>query len=168
MFRKLALTVLSTSLAAGMALSSAPAFADHHGGKKMDKTIVDIAVGNDQFSTLVTALTEAGLVETLQGEGPFTVFAPTNDAFDALPEGTLESLLADKEQLSAVLTYHVLPGKVMSGDIAGKTLMPETVQGSTVSIDATDGVTIDGATVIKADINASNGVIHVIDQVITP
>lgn len=168
MFRKLALTVLSTSLAAGMALSSAPAFADHHGDKKMDKTIVDIAVGNDQFSTLVTALTEAGLVETLQGEGPFTVFAPTNDAFDALPEGTLESLLADKEQLSAVLTYHVLPGKVMSGDIAGKTLMPETVQGSTVSIDATDGVTIDGATVIKADINASNGVIHVIDQVITP
>ncbi|WP_243734408.1 fasciclin domain-containing protein [Idiomarina aquatica] len=76
--------------------------------------------------------------------------------------------MAEKEQLSAVLTYHVLPGKVMSGDIAGKTLMPETVQGSTVSIDATDGVTIDGATVIKADINASNGVIHVIDQVITP
>lgn len=168
MFRKLALTVLSTSLAAGMALSSAPAVADHHGSKKMDKTIVDIAVSNDQFSTLVTALKEAGLVETLQGDGPFTVFAPTNAAFDALPEGTLESLLADKEQLSAVLTYHVLPGKVMSSDIAGKTLMPETVQGSTVSIDATDGVTIDGATVIKADINASNGVIHVIDQVITP
>ena len=169
MFRKLALTVLSTSMAAGMALSSAPAVADHHGSKKMaDKTIVDIAVGNDQFSTLVTALKEAGLVETLQGDGPFTVFAPTNAAFDALPEGTLESLLSDKEQLSAVLTYHVLPGKVMSGDIAGQTLMPETVQGSTVSIDATDGVTIDGATVIKADINASNGVIHVIDQVITP
>lgn len=169
MFRKLVLTVLSTSLAAGLALSSAPAVADHHGGKKMaEKTIVDIAVSNDQFSTLVTALKEAGLVETLQGEGPYTVFAPTNAAFEALPEGTLQSLLANKDKLTAVLTYHVLPGKVMSSDIAGKTLMPETVQGSTVNIDATDGVTVDGATVIKADIKASNGVIHVIDQVITP
>ncbi|MGM0482076.1 MAG: fasciclin domain-containing protein [Pseudomonadota bacterium] len=166
MLRKFALVILS----AGLAFSSVPAMADHHGAKKMaaQPSIVEIAAGNDQFSTLVTALTEAGLVETLQGDGPFTVFAPTNAAFDALPEGMLESLLANKEKLTAVLTYHVLPGKVMSADIAGKTLQPETVQGSTVNVDATNGVTVDAANVIQADIEASNGVIHVIDTVITP
>lgn len=135
------------------------------------KTIVDIAAGNDDFETLVAAVQAAGLVETLSGDGPFTVFAPTDDAFAALPEGTVETLLQpeNKDQLIAVLTYHVVPGKVMSGDLAGKQLSPETVQGQTVAIDATgEAVMVDGATVTAADIEASNGVIHVIDQVILP
>ncbi|MGF1500403.1 MAG: fasciclin domain-containing protein [Paracoccaceae bacterium] len=152
----------ATSIAALLATS---AVADDH-----SKDIVDTAVDAGSFTTLVAAVQAAGLVETLKGEGPFTVFAPTDDAFAALPEGTVEDLLKpeNKDQLTAVLTYHVLPGKVMSGDIAGQTLDAETVQGSTVAIDATDGVTVDGATVVSADIEASNGVIHVIDAVILP
>ena len=132
--------------------------------------IVDTAVAAGQFDTLVAAVQAADLVETLKSPGPFTVFAPTDEAFAALPAGTVESLLLpeNKEQLQAVLTYHVLSGKVMSGDIAGQVLQVETVQGSTVDIDATDGVTVDAATVISADIEASNGVIHVIDAVILP
>ena len=135
-----------------------------------DKDIVDTAVGAGSFTTLVAAVQAAGLVDTLKGDGPFTVFAPTDAAFAALPEGTVETLLKpeNKDQLVAVLTYHVLPGKVMSAEIAGQTLSPATVQGSTVDIDATSGVTIDGATVTTADIEASNGVIHVIDAVILP
>ncbi len=135
-----------------------------------EKDIVDTAVGAGSFQTLVAAVQAADLVETLKGEGPFTVFAPTDEAFAKLPEGTVEDLLKpeNKGQLQAVLTYHVIPGKVMSADIAGQTLSPETVQGSTVEIDATDGVTIDGATVTQADIEATNGVIHVIDTVILP
>lgn len=135
-----------------------------------DKDIVDTAVGAGSFTTLVAAVQAAGLVDTLKGEGPFTVFAPTDAAFAALPAGTVENLLRpeNKDQLVAVLTYHVLAGKVMSGDIAGQTLSPATVQGSTVDIDATSGVKIDGATVTTADIEASNGVIHVIDAVILP
>jgi len=135
-----------------------------------DKDIVDTAVGAGSFTTLVAAVQAAGLVDTLKGDGPFTVFAPTDAAFAALPEGTVETLLKpeNKDQLVAVLTYHVLPGKVMSADIAGQTLSPATVQGSTVDIDATSGVTIAGATVTTADIEASNGVIHVIDAVILP
>ncbi len=156
-----------TFLAATTALTlgAAPVLAAGH---TMD--IVDTAVEAGSFTTLVAAVEAAGLVETLKGEGPFTVFAPTDEAFAALPEGTVENLLKpeNKDQLVSILTYHVLPGKVMAGDIAGQTLEPETVQGSTVSIDATDGVTIDGATVVQADIEASNGVIHVIDQVIIP
>ena len=110
------------------------------------------------------------MVETLKGEGPFTVFAPTDEAFAKLPEGTVEDLLKpeNKEQLVAVLTYHVVPGKVMSGDIAGKEMAVETVQGTTADINATDGVMIDGAKVVSADIEADNGVIHVIDSVILP
>ena len=135
-----------------------------------DMDIVDTAVAADDFETLVAAVQAADLVETLKGEGPFTVFAPTDAAFAKLPEGTVEDLLKpeNKDQLVAVLTYHVLPGKVMSGDIAGQTLEAETVQGSTVAIDATDGVTVDGASVTAADIEATNGVIHVIDTVILP
>lgn len=146
---------------------SASALADHHGSKK---DIVDIAAGDEQFSTLVTALKAADLVDTLKGDGPFTVFAPTNDAFAALPAGTLDDLLKpeNKATLQAVLTYHVLGSKVMSKDIAGTTAAPETVQGDTLAIDATDGVTVNGATVVKADIKASNGVIHVIDAVLLP
>ena len=155
------------ALTAAAAIMAGPALADGH-GHKMD--IVDIAAGNDSFSTLVAAVQAADLVETLKGDGPFTVFAPTDEAFAALPEGTVEELLKpeNKDRLAAVLTYHVVPGKVMSADIAGKELEAETVQGSTVAIDATDGVTVDGANVVTADIEASNGVIHVIDAVILP
>ncbi|PWN05309.1 fasciclin domain-containing protein [Rhodohalobacter mucosus] len=135
-----------------------------------DNDIVSIAAGNDSFSTLVTALQAAGLVETLQGDGPFTVFAPTNEAFEALPEGTLESLLMEenRDQLIQVLTYHVVPGKVMSGDLSDG-MTAETVEGSSVEISIGDyGVSVDDASVVTADIEASNGVIHVIDAVILP
>ena len=134
------------------------------------KDIVDTAVNAGQFKTLVAAAKAAGLVETLKGEGPFTVFAPTDEAFKKLPEGTVESLLKpeNKDKLAAILTYHVVPGKVMSGDIAGKTLQAGSVQGQKISIDATKGVKVDGANVVQADISATNGVIHVIDSVIMP
>lgn len=153
-------------VAGALALSSTTAFAGGHGSKD----IVDTAVSNEQFSTLVAAVQAAGLVDTLKGDGPFTVFAPTNEAFAKLPAGTVENLLKpeNKDQLVAVLTYHVLPGKVMASDIAGKTLSTATVQGSMVDINATNGVMIDGATVTTADIETSNGVIHVIDTVILP
>jgi uncharacterized surface protein with fasciclin (FAS1) repeats len=133
--------------------------------------IVDTAIAADGFDTLVAAVQAAGLVDTLKGEGPFTVFAPTDAAFAALPEGTVESLLepANRDQLVAVLTYHVIPGKVMSSDIAGQEVMPETVQGQTLEIDATGmSVMVNTATVVQADIEASNGVIHVIDTVLIP
>ncbi|WP_299811150.1 fasciclin domain-containing protein [uncultured Roseibium sp.] len=138
--------------------------------KAADKDIVDTAVEAGSFNTLVAAVQAAGLVETLKGEGPFTVFAPTDEAFAALPEGTVEDLLKpeNKDKLVAILTYHVVPGKVMSADIAGKKASVATVQGSEISVDATDGVKVDGATVVSADIEASNGVIHVIDAVILP
>lgn len=132
--------------------------------------IVDTAVAAGSFETLVAAVKAADLVGTLKGEGPFTVFAPTDAAFGKLPEGTVETLLEpeNKDKLTSILIYHVVPGKVMSSDLAGRTLEVQTVEGSTVEIDATDGVTVDGATVTKADIEASNGVIHVIDSVIMP
>ena len=138
------------------------------GGAKKD--IVDTAVEAGSFSTLVAAVQAAGLVETLKGDGPFTVFAPTDDAFAKLPDGTVENLLKpeNKDQLVSILTYHVVPGKVMSSDIAGKQLEAETVEGSKLSIDATDGVKVDNATVVSADVEASNGVIHVIDTVVLP
>lgn len=158
--------VSSVFVASALALSSTVAMADGHGAKD----IVDTAAANEDFSTLVAAVQAAGLVETLKSDGPFTVFAPTNAAFAKLPAGTVENLLKpeNKDQLVAVLTYHVLPGKVMAADIAGKELSPKTVQGSMVEIDATSGVKIDGANVTTADIEASNGVIHVIDTVILP
>ena len=132
--------------------------------------IVDTAVSAGQFNTLVAAVEAAGLVETLKGDGPFTVFAPTDEAFAKLPAGTVEDLLKpeNKDQLVAVLTYHVVPGKIMAGDIAGKTAKVETVQGSKLSVDATEGVKVDEATVVAADVEASNGVIHVIDSVVLP
>ena len=153
-------------VAGALALSSTAALAGGHA----KKDIVDSALANEQFSTLVAAVQAAGLVDTLKGDGPFTVFAPTNDAFAKLPAGTVENLLKpeNKDQLVAVLTYHVLPGKVMAADIAGKTLSTATVQGSMVDINATNGVMIDGATVTAADIETTNGVIHVIDTVILP
>jgi uncharacterized surface protein with fasciclin (FAS1) repeats len=129
--------------------------------------IIDIASGNENFSTLVAAVSAAGLVETLQGEGPFTVFAPTDEAFAALPEGTVEALLEDIPTLTSILTYHVVPGEVMSGDLEDG-MTAETVNGQSITIGVGDTVTVDGATVIDADIEASNGVIHVIDAVIMP
>ena len=132
--------------------------------------IVDTAVAAGQFTTLVAAVQAAGLVETLKGEGPYTVFAPTNEAFAALPEGTVENLLKpeNKDQLVAVLTYHVVPGKIMASDVAGKAMEVASVQGSELSVDATNGVTVDNANVVAADIETSNGVIHVIDKVVLP
>ena len=132
--------------------------------------IVDTAVAAGKFNTLVTAVKAAGLVDTLKGSGPFTVFAPTDEAFAKLPPGTLQNLLRpeNKQQLVAILTYHVVPGKVMSKDLAGKKTMAKTVEGTQVSIDSTKGVRVDNANVVTADIAASNGVIHVIDTVIIP
>lgn len=132
--------------------------------------IVDTAIAAGSFTTLVTAVKAAGLVDTLKGPGPFTVFAPNDDAFAKLPAGTVENLLKpeNKKKLVAILTYHVVPGKVMSKDLIGKKMMVKTVEGTDVSIDATDGVRVDNAKVVKADIEASNGVIHIIDMVIIP
>lgn len=139
--------------------------ADDHG---MKKDIVDTAVAAGSFNTLVTAVQAAGLVETLKSDGPFTVFAPTDEAFAAIPAADLEALLADKEKLTAVLTYHVVPGKVMAADVVGLD-SATTVQGSDVDIEVVDGgVKIDGANVVTTDIETSNGVIHVIDAVILP
>lgn len=163
-------TITKTFIAAAAALTATfgVASAGHHGEAKKD--IVDTAVAAGDFNTLAAALTAAGLIDTLKGDGPFTVFAPTDAAFEKLPDGTVENLLKpeNKDQLVAILTYHVVPGKVMSGDLAGKKLDVETVQGSTIAIDATSGVKVDQASVVKADIKASNGVIHVIDAVVTP
>ena len=134
------------------------------------KDIVDTAVGAGSFKTLVAAVQAAGLVETLKGKGPFTVFAPTDEAFAKLPAGTVESLLKpeNKEKLVAVLTYHVVPGKVMAADVVKLTEAP-TVQGSKAKVKVVDGaVMIDNAKVVKTDIETSNGVIHVIDAVILP
>lgn len=132
--------------------------------------IVDIAAGNEDFSTLVAAVQAAGLVDTLKGDGPFTVFAPTNDAFAALPAGTVESLLEpeNKDQLVKVLTYHVVPGSVTSDQLIGQRLSVETVQGQTVHVDGTDGVRVNKSKVTLPDIIATNGVIHVIDSVLLP
>ncbi|WP_170751044.1 fasciclin domain-containing protein [Ruegeria lacuscaerulensis] len=132
--------------------------------------IVDTAVSAGSFETLVAAVQAAGLVETLKGDGPFTVFAPTDEAFAALPEGTVETLLLpeNKDQLVEILTYHVVPAKVMSGDIAGKRAKVLTVQGDRLSVNAKRGVKVNDAEVIQADIETSNGVIHVVDAVILP
>ena len=134
------------------------------------KDIVDTAVAAGSFNTLVAATKAAGLVDTLKSEGPFTLFAPTDEAFAALPAGTVEELLKpeNEDKLVNILTYHGLPGKVMSSDISGKTLEVEMLNKSTAKIDATAGVKINGANVIKADIVTKNGVIHVIDAVILP
>jgi uncharacterized surface protein with fasciclin (FAS1) repeats len=130
------------------------------------KDIVDTAVAAGDFKTLATALQAAGLVDTLKGKGPFTVFAPTDAAFAKVPKDQLDALLKDKAKLTAVLTYHVVAGKVMAADVkAGKV---KTVQGSEITVSTTGGVMVDNAKVTKTDIVADNGVIHVIDTVIIP
>ncbi|PCD76286.1 fasciclin domain-containing protein [Pseudothioclava arenosa] len=159
MIRRTFMMLSTVALASGFALSA----------QAETKDIVDTAVGAGSFGTLVAAVEAAGLVETLKGEGPFTVFAPTDDAFAALPAGTVDDLLKpeNKDKLVAVLTYHVVPGKVMSGDLSNG-MMATTVQGSDVTIMTEGGVKVNEANVITADVAASNGVIHVIDQVILP
>jgi len=157
--KKLGIVLLAMTL-------SVAAFA----GNENHKDIVDTAAGAGQFNTLVAAVKAAGLVETLKGEGPFTVFAPTDEAFSKLPAGTVESLLKpeNKDKLVAILTYHVVPGKVMAADVV-KLHSAKTVQGQDVKISASQGgVMVDGAKVIKTDISTTNGVIHVIDSVILP
>lgn len=155
---------------------SAHAIKSESMGKLMDQPaaadqniadIVDTAVGAGKFSTLVVAVQEAGLVDVLKGEGPFTVFAPTDEAFAKIPEDQLKALLADKEALTAVLTYHVVPGMVLAEDVVALN-SATTVQGGAIDIDTSDGVRVDGANVIMTDVLASNGVIHVIDSVIMP
>lgn len=130
------------------------------------KDIVDTAVAAGSFKTLAAALTAAGLVDTLKGKGPFTVFAPTDEAFAKIPKAQLDALLADKAKLTAVLTYHVVPGTVMAKDV--KAGMVKTVQGSSITVSTMGGVKVDTANVVKTDIVADNGVIHVIDSVILP
>lgn len=166
----LAGAVTSASLACGQDTAdvrSGPAVVGASYEKHAD--IVDTAVGAGKFKTLAAALTAAGLVDTLKSEGPFTVFAPTDDAFAALPAGTVETLLKpeNKDQLIAILTYHVVPGRVLAEDVV-KLNSATTVNGQRVGISTKDGVTVDGARVVKTDIACSNGVIHVIDKVMIP
>lgn len=147
-------TLIASVLALGVAFSA------------QAKDIVDTAVAAGSFKTLATALGAAGLVDTLKGKGPFTVFAPTDEAFAKIPKADLDALLKDKAKLTAVLTYHVVPGKVMAADVkAGKV---KTVQGSELTVTTMGGVKVDNANVVKTDIVADNGVIHVIDTVIMP
>ena len=160
MFRKTIIALTTATALTGAAFAA---------GHSMD--IVDTAMGNEDFETLVAAVSAADLVDALKGEGPFTVFAPTDEAFAALPEGTLEELLKpeNKDQLIEILTYHVVPGKIMSSDIMMQPTEVETLQGTTVTVTGLDsGVTVDGGTVEMADIETSNGVIHVINKVLMP
>jgi uncharacterized surface protein with fasciclin (FAS1) repeats len=154
-------TLAATAIVATAFIATAQAYA---------ADIVDTAISAGNFKTLVAAVKAAGLVDTLKGKGPFTVFAPTDEAFAKLPAGTVEGLLKpeNKAKLIAILTYHVLPGKVMAADIAGKDMMAKSVQGSDIHVVAKKGVMINDANVVKADIVADNGVIHVIDAVIMP
>ena len=162
--RHLRLSVLAISFA-GLAACSATT-----NTAKKSADIVDTAVSAGQFTTLVAAVEAADLVATLKGPGPFTVFAPTDAAFAKLPAGTVEELLKpeNKAKLTEILTYHVVPGKIMSSDIAGQSTSVATVQGESLEVDARSGVMVNNATVIGADIVASNGVIHVIDTVLLP
>jgi transforming growth factor-beta-induced protein len=162
---RLALIAVAATLTASPAIAQQAAYS-----KASDMDIVDVAVSAGSFETLIAAVKAAGLVEVLQSDGPFTVFAPTDDAFKALPEGTVAELLKpeNKDKLVAILTYHVVPGKVMAADVV-KLSSAKTVEGTSVTIKTSENsVMVDGANVIKTDIPASNGVIHVIDAVIIP
>ena len=154
----------------GALVAAGGAIADGHAGKAKSADIVDTAVSAGQFNTLAAALEAADLIGTLKSAGPFTVFAPTDDAFAKLPAGTVESLLKpeNREQLVAILTYHVVPGRVVAADVV-ELDSATTANGADVSIEVVDGsVRVDEATVVATDIEASNGVIHVIDTVILP
>ncbi|MBW4965374.1 fasciclin domain-containing protein [Pseudoalteromonas sp. CR1] len=163
MFKKITTAVLITVASMGFSLT---AQANHHG---MKKDVVDVAVENGSFTTLVAAVKAAGLVDTLKGKGPFTIFAPTDAAFSKLPDGTVEMLLKpdNKDKLTAVLTYHVVAGKVMAKDVV-KLDSAKTLQGQSVMVKTDMGVMINNAHVVMPDVKASNGVIHVIDTVLLP
>ena len=157
--------VMSVALTAIVAIATAaPSIAGSYGEQQ---DIVDTAVAAGSFETLVAAVTAADLVETLKGDGPFTVFAPTDEAFAKLPEGTIEALLEDKEKLTAILTYHVVPGKLMAEDVVAMSSL-DTVQGGALTVDTSEGARVGNANIIKTDIGTSNGVIHVIDTVLVP
>jgi uncharacterized surface protein with fasciclin (FAS1) repeats len=166
--KSLGLTIVALAL-----LAVAPAAIEKSDTEQIhnhNSDIVDLAVQTDVLSTLVAAVEAAGLVETLKSDGPFTVFAPTNEAFEALPDGVLESLLMEenRDQLIEILTYHVVPGKVMSSDLSDG-MTAETVQGTEITISLSNyGVSVDDASVVQADVEASNGVVHIIDAVIIP
>ena len=162
-FRTILITILLLSVPVVLLAGS------HGSYTKNSMDIVDTAVSAKSFNTLVAALKAADLVDVLRGEGPFTVFAPTDDAFAKLPEGTVESLLKpeNKAKLQSILTYHVVPGRVKAADVV-KLSSAKTVQGQSISIDTRNGVMVDNARVIKTDIEAQNGIIHVIDTVIMP
>ncbi len=169
-------TRASAAAILSIGLLSAPAFAGHHKEKSthaetmMKADIVDTAIAAGSFNTLVAAVQAASLEATLRSDGPFTVFAPTDAAFAKLPAGTVDMLLLpeNKDKLTSILTYHVLSGKVKSKKLLGKTMKAATVEGSKVFVDGRNGVEVDGAKVITADIKTSNGIIHVIDTVIMP
>ena len=172
MFQNKALSlIMLTALALGCAstgdaLTQAPDQASQE-GTSAENNIVEVAVAAGSFTTLATALEAAGLVETLQGDGPFTVFAPTDEAFAKLPAGALDDLLANPEKLKAVLLLHVVDGKVTAADVSGLS-EATALSGGTLAIDTSDGVKVGGATVTQADVMASNGVIHIIDTVLLP
>jgi uncharacterized surface protein with fasciclin (FAS1) repeats len=157
--------MMKLSRNATLAIAATIALAGSARGQEKD--IVETAVAAGNFKTLAAALQAAGLVDTLKGKGPFTVFAPTDEAFAKIPKADLDALLKDKARLTAVLTYHVVPGKVTAAEVV-KLKDAKTVQGGRVTIDATKGVRVNDASVVKADVMASNGVIHVIDTVILP
>jgi uncharacterized surface protein with fasciclin (FAS1) repeats len=150
-----------------MVAATSIALAGSYGMKSKQQDIVDTAVAAGSFNTLVTAVKQAGLVETLKGEGPFTVFAPTDEAFAKIPKDKLDALLQDKDALTKVLTYHVVPGRVEAAEVI-KMDKIKTVEGQSITVDTSSGVRVDNANVVKTDILASNGVIHVIDTVIIP
>ncbi len=155
-----ALAALTIVLTAGSTV------AGHH-ETGPDKDIVDTAVAAGTFETLVAAVQAAGLVDTLKGDGPFTVFAPNDEAFAKLPAGTVEGLLEKPEELARILTFHVVPGKKVAADVVASSSL-DTVQGQSLTVDTTDGVKIGGAKVLATDVLTSNGVIHVIDTVLIP
>lgn len=161
-------TAAEATAAATMAASAAPMASEAPAATEAAGTIVDVAASTDGFSTLVAAVQAAGLAETLSGEGPFTVFAPTDEAFAALPPGVLDALLLpeNKDTLVKILTYHVVPGYVMAADVMDGDVA--TVEGQTIALSTADGVTVNGAKVVQADVMADNGVIHVIDAVLLP
>lgn len=157
-------------IAAGLGIASLASAGSHHeatADAMPRKDIVETAMAIGSFGTLVQALKAADLIATLSGEGPFTVFAPTDDAFAKIPEADLQALLSDKEKLTAVLTYHVVPGRITATQITALD-SAKTVQGESLAIDTSDGVRVDSARVVQTDIGASNGIIHVIDTVVLP
>ena len=181
---KMLKVLMAISISSAVAFSLAPAMAGGCSSKSStdasaskasavmsqaatSQDLVDVAAGAGSFQTLVAAVQAAGLVDVLKSKGPFTIFAPTDEAFAKLPEGTLEALLKDQDKLAAILTYHVVPGKLMAADVTGLS-KAKTVQGQEIRIETGKGVMINQANVIQTDIAASNGVIHVIDSVILP